>query len=149
MTLKTTIKKEDKVNVGKKSKWSLSRHEFMTVYHYALQYSEWHDRLNALTDSVGTVASDGQPHGNYAGNPTEKLGIKRADLDEKINTVESTVKEAVADCEYMYPYLLRAVTDSDVTFDYLRMVMDLPCGKNVFYEYRRKFYYLLSKKLDL
>lgn len=137
------------MNIGKKGKWNLSKHEFMTVYHYAMQYSEWHDKLRALTDSVGAVVSDGQPHGKCVGNPTETLGIKRAELDEKISLVEDTAKEATSDCRYMYPYLLRAVTDSDVTYQYLRTVMEIPCGKNIFFEHRRKFYYLLARKIDL
>lgn len=136
------------MKVSKKGKWNLSKHEFMMVYHYALQYQEWHDRLRALTDSVGAIVSDGQPHGNAIGNPTENLGMKRVELDEKIQSVESAVKEATLDCSWMYPYLLRAVTDSDVTFDYLRTVMGLPCGKNTYYEHRRKFYFILSQNLN-
>lgn len=136
------------MNVGKAGRWKLGRHEFMAVYHYALQYQEWHDRLKALTDSMGAIVSDGQPHGSPTGNPTETLGIKRAELDEKIKKVEDAVKEATSDCDWMYPFLLRAVTDSDVTYDYLRSVMGLPCGKNIYYEHRRKFYFLLSKKLN-
>lgn len=136
------------MNVGKAGKWSLSRHKFMMVYHYAMQYQEWHDRLRALTDSVGTIVSDGQPHGNAVGNPTESLGMKRAELDEKIKSVEDAAREATQDCGWMYSFLLRGVTDSDVTYDYLRTVMGLPCGKNTYYEHRRKFYYILSQNLN-
>lgn len=135
--------------VGKCEEWKLGKHEFYMAYHYAMQYKEWQDELGTLTDSVGAVASDGQPHGNGCGNPTETLAIKRAELSGKMKIIEDTAREATSDCEWMYDYLLRAVTDEEVTFYYLQRVMSIPCGKNFYYNHRWKFYYLLSKKIKI
>lgn len=134
---------------GSKNEWKLGKHEYYTAYHYAMQYQEWADRLRTLTDSVGAIVSDGQPHGSGTGNPTEKLAIKRAELTEKMKVVQDTAKEATQDCDWMYIYLIRAVTDENVTWRYLRQVMGIPCGKNVYYNHRWKFYYLLSQKIKI
>ena len=46
-----------------------------------------------------------------------------------------------------HQYLLKAVTEENVTFKYLKTVMNIPCEKDMFYDRRRKFYFLLSKKI--
>ena len=43
-------------------------------------------------------------------------------------------------------YIIKAVTEKDITYNYLKMVMKIPCGQNMYYDRRRKFYCLLSKK---
>lgn len=134
---------------GSKNEWKLGKHEYYTAYHYAMQYTEWKDRLRTLTDSVAAIVTDGQPHGSSTGNPTENLAIKRAELTEKMRVVEETAKAATTDCDWMYIYLIRAVTDENVTWRYLRQVMGIPCGKNVYYNHRWKFYYLLSQKIKI
>lgn len=133
----------------KKEAWKIGKHEFYTAYHYALQYQEWQDRLRTLTDSVGAIQSDGQPHGNGTSNPTEGLAIKRAELEDRMAVIEDVAHEATDDCDWMYVYLLRAVTDDNITYEYLRQIMKIPCGKNYYYDHRWKFYYLLSKKIGI
>lgn len=136
-----------KIRAEKTGKWVIGRHEFYAAYHFALQYPEWCDRLKVLTDSVGAIQTDGMPHGNMVGNPTQNLAIQRAEISQKIELVESAAKEATSDCDWMYDYLMRAVTSEGITFVYLKTVMEIPCGKDMYYDRRRKFYYLLNKKL--
>lgn len=132
-----------------KNRWKIGKHEFYTAYHYALQYQEWQDQLSTLTDSVGAMSPDGQPHGNGTSNPTESLGIRRAEVEEKIRTIEDVAHEATSDCDWMYIYLLRGVTDETVTYTYLKQIMNIPCGKDMYYDHRWQFYYLLSKKIKI
>lgn len=133
----------------KKGKWTIGKHEFYTAYHYALQYQEWKDRLRTLTDSVGAIVSDGQPRGTGTGNPTEALAIQRAELEDKIAVIEEVAHEATEDCDWLFKYLIRAVTDENVTYTYLRQVMGIPCGRDVYYNHRWKFYYLLSRRIKI
>ena len=46
----------------------------------------------------------------------------------------------------LYQYLLKAVTSEDVTYRYLKMIMRIPCGKKMYYDRRRKFYWLLDQR---
>ena len=84
------------------------------------------------------------PSGSGSSNETEALAIRRMELKKKIETIEQTAIEADAE---LYPYILKAVTNEWATFRYLKDSLGMPCEKDMFYERRRKFYYLMSKKI--
>ena len=44
-------------------------------------------------------------------------------------------------------YILAAVTNEDVTYNYLKMVMGIPCERDMYYDRRRKFYWLMSQRM--
>ena len=54
------------------------------------------------------------------------------------------IKEA---CELADPeiskFLFKAVTE-DLSYPYLKTVLDIPCGRDYFYERYRKFFFILS-----
>lgn len=125
-------------------KYNLTKNEFLSAYYYALRYNEWIDKYESLSDGLGTSSHDGQPQSSAIGNPTEKIGGMMAELKEKIEKVESTIIETD---ETLYQYLLKAVTNEGITYNYLQMVMSIPCSRGTYYDRRRKFYYLLSKKI--
>lgn len=133
-----------KAELSMKNKWYLSKHEFYTAYHYALQYNAWKDERRAIV-GVLAAAIDGMPHGNGTSNPTESQAIRLSALKSKIDMVEST---ALFVSEEMYPYLLKAVTNEKISFIYLQMRMQMPFSKRDYYEKRREFYYRLYKKLE-
>lgn len=57
--------------------------------------------------------------------------------------VEQTAMDADPE---IYQYLIKAVTDENVTYRYLEMVMGIPCGRKMYYDRRRKFYWLLDQR---
>lgn len=64
-------------------------------------------------------------------------------LEQNCRLIEQTAIEADSE---IYQYLLKAVTQEGLTYGYLKMNMDIPCGKKLYYDRRRKFYWLLSSK---
>ena len=78
------------------------------------------------------------------GNATEDLAIRRAMLSKNCELVEQTCIEAD---EGIYQWILKAVTNEGIGYTYLKERMDIPCSRNTYYERRRKFYWLLSKKI--
>lgn len=126
-------------------KWDISNHAFYQAYHFAMRYKEFKELLRNKTSTIkgnsfGEVKGTG---GNKSA--TEELAIKRAKAKTNCRIIEEAAKAAD---DSLYKYILKAVTEEGITYKYLRTVMDIPCGKNYFYERRRKFYYILSKKLD-
>ena len=75
---------------------------------------------------------------------TERLAIKRLELEEKCKRIEQTAIEADPD---IYQWLLEGVTTEYATYRYLRDAKGIPCGKDLYYDRRRKFYYLMSNKI--
>ena len=124
-------------------KWGITKHAFYQAYHFALRYNEFKDILKYKTDTVGSQEMEGMPRGNENSDATQSLAIVRQQMAENCELIEQTALEADAD---IYQYILKAVTEG-ATFKYLKTVMDMPCEKDMFYDRRRKFYYLLSKKM--
>lgn len=126
-------------------KYNISKHKFMEVYHHCLQYQEWQDELKYKTDAVKSIEYGNEVHGSGpSGSSTERIAMRRAELAKKCELIEQTVLETDKD---LYQYLLKAVTTEYVTYKYLKEIMGMPAGKDMYYDRRKKFYYLMSKKI--
>lgn len=99
-------------------KYGISKNRYHELIHFTMQYAEW--KRAALIAKEDTLES----------------------LNEKIKLVEETAKEAAGD---LYPYILEAVTKK-TTYENMRIIRNIPCGKNLFYELKRRYFYLLDKK---
>lgn len=133
-----------KIRPINQSKYNISKHRFLELYHYCMQYQEWKDELKYMNDTVKSIDYSGEIKGTGTESATEKLAIKRAELSKKCELIEQTAIEADAD---IYQYIIKGVTTEYATYKYLKEVMSIPCGKDMYYERRRKFYWLLSKKI--
>lgn len=127
-----------------KEKYNISRHKFAEVYHFCMQYNEWKDELKYKTDAVRSIEITDMPVYHSNGDSTADLACRRAELCRKCELVEQTALEADGD---IYQYILKAVTNEGISFNYLKMIMNIPCGKKMYYDRRRKFYWLMSSKL--
>ncbi len=125
-------------------KWGITKHAFYQAYHFAMRYGEFKDILKYKTNTMGSRGIDGMPKGSDTGDATQNLAIIRQQAAYNCKIIKQTAIEADGD---IYQYILKAVTEDGVTFKYLKTVMNIPCGKDMFYDRRRKFYYLLSKKI--
>ena len=133
----TKIREPKKYNIGK--------NRFREVYYHCLQYNEWKAELEANVDTVKGRQITGMPKGAaVSGGVTEELAIRRVELRKKMETIEQTAIEADPQ---LYPYILTAVTNDWATFRYLKQSMGMPCERDMFYDRRKKFYYLMSKKI--
>lgn len=126
------------------NKYGISKHKFLQVYHFCMQYNEWKDELQYKADTVKSIEITGMPKGSGGENATEKLAIRRAELMKKCELIESTCREADPD---IWRWLFKAVTNDGVSYTYLKECMNIPCGKDMYYDRRRKFYWLMSRKI--
>lgn len=126
---------------SRKSKYYISKTAFLTVFWYCLNYPEWkaeHD-LN-----IGLKSSNGNGGGGIS-DPTAAQAIRLSDLAERIDMIEQTAFDAEPE---LHPYLLWYVTREDLTFDKLK-ALGMNCERDMFYDRRRKFYWMLSQRLNL
>ena len=124
---------------SKKSKYYISQHAFLTVYHHCLNYADWKAEYDA---SIGLQHgnSDG---GSRIGNPTASQAIRLMDLSKRIDLIRNTAHDVEPDLD---PWLLMYVTDESMTFDKLK-ALGMPCERDMFYDRRRKFYWIMAKKM--
>ena len=124
-------------------KYQISKHRFAELYNFCLQYNEWKDELKYKTNTVESPELTDMPRRHANSNATQSLAMRRKELSDKCQLIEQTAREADYD---IYPYILKAVTNVGISYNYLKEFMDIPCGKDMYYDRRRKFYWLLSLK---
>ena len=130
-----------------KNPYYLTKHRFYEVYHYAMQYQEWKDEYRTTEQTMRGIAYDGvKVKSSGSGDALERVAIRLTELSEKIEMLEAVAKETDKD---LSEYILRGVTDEQVTYNYLSMVLHIPCSRNTYYSLRRKVYWLLSERLGL
>lgn len=128
-----------KNELSEKSRYHLSKHRYLELKHFCLQYPEWKERLKELPD---IRAYDPSTTGSgQLGNETERIAVARTVLKNKIELVEKTAMETN---KSLWFYILQGVTE-ERTYVYLRNTMDMPCGRNMYYECYRKFFWLLNR----
>ncbi|WP_277409552.1 hypothetical protein [Lacrimispora xylanisolvens] len=125
------------------SKYGISKNRFWELYFWCLQYGEWREELKYKTDTVKSVRIASMPSSHSPVDVTQQLAIRRVMLEQNCKLIEQTAIETDAD---IYKYIMKAVTEEDITYEYLRMIMEIPCSHNTYYDRRRKFYWLLDKR---
>nr|DAX63027.1 MAG TPA: hypothetical protein [Caudoviricetes sp.] len=126
-------------------KYGISKHKFLEVKYHCLQYPEWRKELANLTDAIKGMQYGQEGKGSKSqASSTERLAIKRLELEEKCKRIEQTAIETDPE---IYQWLLEGVTTEYATYRYLRDAKGIPCGDQKYYKTRRKFYWLLSQKI--
>lgn len=134
-----------RAKISEKNKYYIDKHRHYELKHFCLQYPVWKKTCIDLDNSSVSISSiERLPASNTPGDPTAKRAITKARLNERISMVERVAKEAD---EYLWQYILKAVTEN-LSYTYLKNSLDIPCGKDLYYDRYRKFFWLLSKIRD-
>lgn len=125
-----------------KNKYWIDKHRHYELKHFCLQYPEW-KRAYADFDNPSMPLSmvERVPTSNLPGDPTAKRAMMKAYYSEKINLIE---KAAMDTDQYLCNYILKAVTEN-LSYTYLKSKLDIPCGKDMYYDRYRRFFWILSE----
>lgn len=63
---------------------------------------------------------------------------------ELITLIEETAREAD---QYLYDYIIKGVVEGR-SYTYLRTVLGIPCGRDMYYDKYRKFFWLLNESRE-
>lgn len=128
--------------ISEKSKYYIDKHRYYELKHFCLQYKEWKKAYEACNESmIFTSTVDRMPGGNTPSDLTAKYAVKRAQYAERIRLVEEAAMEAD---DFLYNYILKAVTEG-LSYTYLKSKMDIPCGRDMYYDRYRRFFWLLNE----
>ncbi len=127
--------------ISEKNKYYIEKHRHYELKHFCLQYPAWKKAYASCSESV-LYASNFEkiPGGNGHSDLTAKYAIKKAYYGERIKIIETAAMEAD---EFLYPYLLRAVTEG-LSYTHLKSRLNIPCGKDMYYDRYRRFFWILS-----
>ena len=129
--------------LSKKNKYDLPQTMRYAVIYYARQYQEWEIERKAIENTSRAISFDGdRVMDSGDSDPTFTASARAEALADKMKIIEDTAREADS---RIYYYLLMAV-GYGWKFDRLK-AHGMPAERDLFYDRRRKFYYLLSKKI--
>lgn len=131
----TTIRAE----ISKDNKYYISKDRFLELKHFCLQYPEWKARYiecNSIVQYSGIQirCSDIPDPVAYAAQVREHY----------LRLMEMVEQTAIAADSDIYQYIIRSVAFG-ISYTTLRTKYDMPCGKDMFYDRYRKFFWLLDK----
>lgn len=131
-----------RAKISEKNKYYIDKHRYYELKHFCLQYGEWRKAYASCCEAIVFASKfEPIPSDTFPSDLTSKYAIKRAEYGDKIKLIERTAKEAD---DFLYPYILRAVTEG-LSYTYLKSKLDIPCGRDMYYDRYRRFFWLLSK----
>lgn len=131
-----------RAEVSTKNKYWIDKHRHYELKHFCLQYPMWKKAYTDFSDiSIPLSMIGGINTSNLPGDPTAKRALMRAYYSDKMNLIETVAKETD---KYLWAYILKAVTEG-LSYTYLKNKLDIPCGKDMYYDRYRRFFWLLSE----
>ena len=119
----------------KLDEYHISGNRYRELKYFCRQYREKQALLRSITEIGSPICGAG---GSGLSDRTAGTAIRRAELQRDLELIEQSAIEADAE---IYVYLLSNVSDG-VPWEHL----DAPVGRRKFYESRRRFFYILSRK---
>lgn len=130
-----------RAEISEKNKYWIDKHRHYELKHFCLQYPTWKKLYTIFSDpSIPLSTIERVPTSNLPGDPTAKRAMMKARYAEKIKLIETVAMEAD---QCLYEYIIRAVTEN-LSYTYLRTRLDIPCGRDMYYDRYRRFFWLLN-----
>ena len=123
-----------------KDNYGISNYRYQELRAFCFQHEEKKAELRQLY-SLSSISTEISVMGGMRRKPTERKALKAGELKRDIDMVESCLVEACGEDVGVIECLRKNVTYG---FGFSRLGY-VPCGKNQFFAYRRKFFYLLDK----
>lgn len=131
--------------ISEKNKYWIDKHRYYELKHFCLQYKEWKKAYAACNESIIFASSFGERRSDGTiSDLTAKYAIKRAYYAGRIKLVEKAAMEAEPE---LYLYILKGVTEG-LSYTYLKTKLEIPCGRDMYYDRYRKFFWILSNSRD-
>ncbi len=128
--------------LSERNPYWINKHRYYELKHFCLQYRFWKKALASL-DGFGKNASlfVRLAGSDEVADPTARCAEARAFYSGKIDMLEKIAEETDRE---LGKYILTGVTEG-IPYDRLKAKLDIPCGKELYYNLYRRFFWLLSK----
>ena len=131
--------------ISERNKYWIDIHRHYELKHFCLQYPLWKKAYKNFNDSNMSLSMINDiPTNSMPGDPTAKRAMMKAYYSERIALVERIAKETD---RYLWFYILKGVTEN-LSYVHLKAKLDIPCGRDMYYDRYRRFFWLLSEARD-
>ena len=129
--------------LSKKNPYWLERHRYYELKHFCMQYPLWVKERAAIDGMVMMKYGVSLYSPDLSSNdPTAKAADVRLFYTNRIEMVERAARETDP---IIGSYILVGVT-CGVSYEALNARSKIPCGKDMYYDLYRKFFWLLSRE---
>ena len=134
-----------RAELSEKNKYFIDKHRYYELKHFCLQYNEWKKAYSNCNESIIFTSNlEKTSSCKLASDLTAKYAMKKVYYGNRIKLIERAAKEAD---DFLYPYILKAVTEG-LSYTHLKSKMNIPCGRDMYYDRYRRFFWLLNKFRD-
>lgn len=131
--------------ISEKNKYYIDKHRYYELKHFCLQYNEWKKAYASCNESIIFASNlERNSVSNIHSDLTAKYAMKKVQYGERIKLIERAAFEAD---EFLSSYILKAVTEG-LSYTHLKARLDIPCGRDMYYDRYRRFFWLLSEMRD-
>lgn len=131
--------------ISENNKYYIDKHRYYELKHFCLQYQEWKKEYARCNESIIFASKfEREPASNIHSDLTAKYAIKKLQYGTRIKLIERIAMDAD---DFLYPYILKAVTEG-LSYTNLKAIHNIPCGRDMYYDRYRRFFWLLSEARD-
>ncbi len=128
--------------LSRNKKYWIDKHRYYELKHFCLQYPIWKETYRTYTEPKISLSSfDRIPSNGIKSDPTANQAILKAQCAEKIGMIEEAAKSAD---KKLHKYILKAITEG-LSYNYMKTKVGIPCGKDMYYDRYRRFFWILDK----
>lgn len=128
--------------ISEKNKYWIDRHRYYELKHFCLQYPTWKETYRMYENpQISSSSFEQIRSSNVPSDPTSRHAILKAQYGERIDMIEKAAKHAD---EELHNYILKAITEG-LSYTYMKTKMDIPCGKDMYYDRYRRFFWILDQ----
>lgn len=133
---------QQKAELSKKNPHWIPKDKYYEMLYFSRQYNTMRQEKKDILRTYPSIKMNENIVSSDISDPVVKSAMRLEELDAKMKLIEDTAKEAGTD---IYKWLLIGVT-TDYSYNYLAKKLNMPAGKDMYYNRYRKYFYLLSKK---
>lgn len=131
--------KNQRSELSPKNKYWIPKYRYLELKNFCLQYPEWKKMILSISEIK--THSQISSAGNFS-DPTEEVALKRMKYQSLIDLIEQTAYDSEPS---IAKWIVKGVTES-YTYEYLRYKLDLPAGREMYYDRYRRFFWLLDQR---
>ena len=128
------MSKATQATVSRKNPYWMPKNRYYELKYFCLQFWDW-QKQRAILDGLATKENR---------DPTEKEGIRRASLSDKIQMVMRCLDAATASVPEVYEDLLYGVTKG-ISYDTMSAKKVISVGREAYYNIYRLFFHVLDR----
>lgn len=131
-----------RAELSTKNKYWVDKNRYYELKYFCLQYPTWKKKYEEI-DGYRSRTIDQIVYSrlNSPGDPTANTVEAKSLYFDRMEMVEQAALEADP---YLASYILKAVTEG-LSYNYLKSRLEIPCGRDMYYDRYRRFFWLLSR----